>query len=120
MIRRAFLALATAAALIGWAAPASAQGVAGTWVLDVVLDAGSGRATFTLQAAGNVITGTYTGVLGDQEVTGTVEGNQVTFGFDSPDAGAVEFEGVVNGNAMEGTCEYGALGTGSFSGTRSS
>lgn len=117
MIRRTFIALSACFAL-SWAAPLAAQTVAGTWLLDVTLDAGSGRASFVLQANGNAITGTYSGVLGDQEVTGTIEGANVTFGFESPDAGRVRFEGVIAGNAMEGTCEYGALGTGSFSGTR--
>jgi hypothetical protein len=118
MIRRAFLGLSMALVL-AWAAPAQGQGVAGTWLLDVTLDAGSGRASFVLQVEGNVITGTYSGVLGDQEVTGTIDGNNVDFGFESPDAGKVTFEGVLDGDTMEGTCEYGALGTGSFSGTRS-
>jgi hypothetical protein len=120
MIRRALVASLTALALVAWAAPAAAQTVTGTWLLDVVLDAGNGRASFVLRAEGNTIAGTYSGVLGDQDVTGTIEGNVVRFGFDSPDAGAVRFEGTITGDAMEGTCEYGALGTGSFSGTRSS
>ena len=119
MIRRAFLGLAAALAMVSWAAPAAAQGVAGTWLLDVTLDAGNGRASFVLEAAGNAITGKYSGVLGDQDVTGTIDGNNVTFGFESPDAGKVTFEGVLDGDKMEGTCEYGALGSGSFSGSRS-
>lgn len=119
MIRRTFLGLAAASALVLWAAPLAAQSVAGTWLLDVTLDAGSGRASFVLQVEGNTITGSYSGVLGDQEVTGTIEGSAVNFGFESPDAGKVSFEGVLDGDKMEGTCEYGALGTGSFSGTRS-
>ena len=121
MIRRAFLGSLTAWALVAWTAPVAAQTtVAGTWLLDVTLDAGSGRASFVLTANGNAIAGTYTGVLGEQQVTGTLEGNVATFGFESPDAGKVTFEGTIEGNTMEGTCEYGALGTGSFSGTRSS
>lgn len=120
MIRRTSVTfvIALALALGGAAAPAAAQTVAGTWQLDVTLDAGNGRATFVFQVEGNVITGTYGGVLGEQAVTGTIEGNTAKFGFDSPDAGKVQFEGVVEGNAMEGTCEYGALGAGSFTGTR--
>ena len=120
MIRRTSVAfvIALALALGGAVAPAAAQTVAGTWQLDVTLDAGNGRATFVFQVEGNVISGTYGGVLGEQAVTGTVEGNRARFGFDSPDAGAVRFEGIVEGNAMEGTCEYGQLGAGSFTGTR--
>ncbi len=112
------LAIVLALALGGTATPASAQSVAGIWRLDVTLDAGSGQATFNLQVQGNTITGTYGGVLGEQAVTGTVEGNVARFGFESPDAGEVRFDGIVEGNTMEGTCEYGALGAGTFTGTR--
>ena len=120
MIRRTLVGSLAALALLAWAVPAAAQTVTGTWALDVVLDAGNGRASFVLRAEGNTIAGTYSGVLGDQEVTGTIEGAVVHFGFDSPDAGEVRFEGTIEGDTMEGTCEYGALGSGSFSGTRSS
>lgn len=102
------------------AAPSAAQSVAGTWVLDVGLAAGSGQATFELEVEGSTITGTYVGILGEQEVTGTVDGSSVEFGFESPDAGAVHFEGTVEGTTMEGTCQYGQLGSGTFSGTKSS
>jgi hypothetical protein len=119
MIRRASHAFVIAIALaLGSATPAVAQSVAGIWRLDVTLDAGSGQATFNLQVDGNTITGTYGGVLGEQTVTGIVEGNIARFGFDSPDAGEVRFDGIVEGSTMEGTCEYGALGTGTFTGSR--
>lgn len=111
--------LATLALL---AAPpaASAQGLAGSWVVDVSLDAGTGQATFVFEVQGTRITGTYTGILGDQQVTGTIEGSAVRFGFDSPDAGEVRFEGTLEGNTLEGTCQYGQLGSGTFTGTRRS
>jgi hypothetical protein len=112
--------MALALALGGVASPAAAQDVAGRWVLDVNLDAGSGQATFLFEVNGTNITGTYAGVLGEQEVTGTVEGNVVRFGFDSPDAGTITFDGIVEGNTMEGTCEYGQLGGGTFTGTKAS
>jgi hypothetical protein len=120
MLRRTFSSLGAALALALAAPPMSvaAQGVAGRWLVDVTLDAGSGRATFVFQVEGNAITGTYGGVLGEAAVTGTIEGNLVRFGFESPDAGVIRFEGTLAGDTMEGTCEYGALGTGSFRGTR--
>lgn len=120
MIRRTSLTfgVALALALGGAVAPAAGQSVAGIWRLDVTLDAGSGQATFNLQVQGTTITGTYGGVLGEQAVTGTVEGDIARFGFESPDAGAVKFDGIVAGDRMEGTCEYGALGAGTFTGTR--
>jgi len=118
MKARTALYLAVACAFGVAASPAAGQDVAGRWTMDVDLDAGSGQATFVLQVSGMDITGTYTGVLGDQRVTGTIEGNVVRFGFESPDAGAVRFDGVVEGSTMQGTCEYGLLGTGTFTGTK--
>ena len=100
------------------AAPAAAQDVAGRWVLDVNLDAGSGQATFLFEVDGSTITGTYEGVLGQAQITGTIEGNVVRFGFDSADAGEVTFDGIVEGNTMEGACEYGLLGSGTFTGAK--
>ena len=102
------------------ASPAAAQDVAGRWVMDVNLDAGTGQATFLFEVNGTNITGTYAGVLGEQQITGTIEGNIVRFGFESPDAGAITFDGIVEGSTMEGTCEYGQLGGGTFSGTKAS
>ncbi len=110
--------LLAAALSLALASPATAQQVAGRWLLDVNLDAGSGQATFVFQVEGANITGTYAGVLGEQTVRGTIEGNRVRFGFESPDAGEVLFDGTLMGDTMEGTCEYGLLGTGTFAGRR--
>lgn len=114
---RVLSALVLACALS--AASASAQEIAGEWTMNVDLDAGSGVAIFVLSVDGSEITGTYSGIAGDQQVTGTVnDDGSVTFGFESADAGAVEFRGTVDGDTMSGECEYGALGAGSFNGTR--
>jgi len=119
MMRRAFsVATAVLALSAAAASQAAAQSIAGNWLFDVNLDAGSGQATFTFQVEGNTITGTYGGVLGEHEITGTIEGNVVRFGFESPDAGRIYFDGVLNGETLEGTCDYGAVGSGSFRGTR--
>lgn len=105
--------LAAAIALAA-AAPLSAQNVAGAWVFDVTLDAGSGQANFTLQVQEGRITGTYVGVLGEQPVTGTIDGNRIRLRIDSADAGEVTFDGVIRGDTIEGQCVYGALGAGTF------
>ena len=120
MTARTILSSASALALACvLASPVAGQDIAGTWLMDVELDAGSGQAGFTFVVDGNTLTGTYTGILGEQEITGTIDGNEVEFGFDSPDAGEVHFRGTVDGDTMEGTCEYGALGVGSFTGAKS-
>jgi len=111
-----FIVLALALGLV--AAPTAAQDVAGRWVLDVNLDAGSGQATFLFEVDGSNITGTYGGVLGEAQITGTIEGNVVRFGFESADAGEVTFDAIVEGDTMEGACEYGLLGSGTFTGRK--
>jgi hypothetical protein len=91
-----------------------AADLTGTWSADVVLDAGNGTATFKLTQMGDTLSGTYTGVLGDAKVTGTVNGNQVQWSFQSDQAGKIVYTGTLDGAKIKGTCEYGALGKGTF------
>ena len=115
------IAVAAVLALVigATASPLAAQDLAGQWLFSVDLDAGSGQATFTFEVDGSAITGTYGGILGEHAVTGTIEGDFVTFGFESIEAGgAVSFEGVIDGDAIEGTCVYGGAGSGTFSGSK--
>ena len=74
--------------------------------------------TYLAEVEGTAITGTYDGAFGEHEVTGIVDGSSVEFGFDQPEWGRFMFHGVIEGNSMEGTCEYGALGPGDFIGSR--
>jgi hypothetical protein len=91
-----------------------AADVTGTWAAAVVLDAGSGTATFVFQQKDATISGTYSGVLGEAKVTGTVMGDTVEWSFDSQ-AGKVTFKGTLEGSAkIKGTAEYGQLGKGTF------
>ena len=97
----------------------AAHHVNGTWVLTVDLGGGQGGdATFVLEEkeAGK-LTGTYSGAVGQADVTGTVNGNEVEFSFSS-DAGNVSYKGTVSGDTMEGTCNYGDVGSGTFKGTK--
>jgi len=92
----------------------SAADISGTWAAAVRLDAGSGTATFVFKQAGDMLTGTYSGVLGNAEVKGLVKGNQVEWSFDNADAGKITYKGTVDGAGMKGTVEYGQLGAGTF------
>jgi hypothetical protein len=95
----------------------SAADVTGTWKLNVVLDAGSGTATFVFKQDGEKLTGTYQGALGEAEVTGTVKGDAIEFSFSGQGVDA-HYEGKVADDMMEGTCEYGQVGSGTFKGRR--
>jgi hypothetical protein len=103
-----FLLLAVSAVL-------GAADISGTWSAAVMLDAGSGTATFVFQQQGTALSGTYSGVLGDAKVTGTVMGDKVEWSFDGGQAGKVSFQGTLDGPAkIKGTAEYGLLGKGTF------
>jgi len=119
MIRRLFPLALFAALVTALPSAASAQSVAGRWVLTVNLDAGSGDATFVFEVEGNAISGTYAGTLGEHAVTGTIDGSKVTFGFTVDQVGDVTYEGTVEGDTMSGETTYGMLGSGSFSGRKS-
>lgn len=95
------------------------QHVNGTWVLTVALgDGQGGDATFKLEETEEgKLTGTYSGAVGQADVTGTVSGDQVEFSFESQ-AGKITYQGTVDGDTMEGTCSYGQLGNGTFKGKR--
>ena len=89
--------------------------LSGTWSAAVMLDAGSGTATFVFQQQGDALSGTYSGVLGEAKVTGTVKGDKVEWSFDGGQAGTVSFQGNLDGPArIKGTAEYGLLGKGTF------
>lgn len=92
-----------------------AADLTGTWSANVVLDAGNGTATFVLKQMGDTLSGTYSGVLGEAKVTGTVKGNQAEWSFQSDQAGKIVYTGTLDGaSKIKGTCEYGALGKGTF------
>lgn len=102
-------------AVLFFSAVALAADLTGTWSAAVTLDAGSGTATFVLKQSGNQLSGTYNGALGDANVTGTIKGDAVEWGFDHAEAGKVKYTGTIKGpNKIEGSVEYGQLGKGTF------
>ena len=116
-----FKTLLATALLIGLAPLALAgHHLNGTWKLDVTLgDGQGGTATFDLtEAAGGVLSGTYSGAAGNSPVSGTVDGAAVEWSFDSA-AGKVTYEGTFADGKLTGTCDYGMVGKGTFSGGKS-
>jgi hypothetical protein len=93
----------------------------GTWSAAVVLDAGSGTATFTFKQTGDALTGTYTGTLGEAQVKGTVKGDQAEWSFDNEQVGKVAYKGVLDAaGKMKGSVTYGQLGAGTFTAEKKS
>ncbi|HET9948394.1 MAG TPA: hypothetical protein VFQ22_05710 [Longimicrobiales bacterium] len=115
-----------AAALAALSLPASAQvDVSGTWQMEVTTDAGGTTTpSLTLQQNGAELTGHYTSqTLGEADVTGTVDGSQVTISFSANLQGQeipVVYAGTVNEEGiMTGTIDLaGGLATGTFTARR--
>src|SRR5882672_7202217 len=81
----------------------------GTWTAAVVLDAGSGTATFNFKQNGEQLSGTYSGTLGDAKVSGTVKGDRAEWSFENDQAGKISYTGVISGTEIAGSVEYGLL-----------
>lgn len=114
--------LAVAAVLLAVPSPVAPQeeeslDVTGTWHFVVELDIGGGEPTIAFEQDGETLTGVYTGLFGTAEVTGTVAGDQIEFRFGSAPAEAV-YVGTIEGDAMQGTCDYGGVGQGSWEAAR--
>jgi len=90
--------------------------VTGTWILYAEGDGNSGTPTFTFQQKGENLTGTYQGILGEADVTGTITGDQIEFTFEAEIV--VVYKGTVDGDEMKGTCDYSEYGSGTFTGKR--
>jgi hypothetical protein len=125
-LRRASLA---AALIVSFAASLASAGqgakfdVSGTWAFDVQTDAGGGSPTLVFKQEGEKLTGHYSGsTLGEAELTGTVKGAQIDFGFTASVQGnqlPVTFKGTLDSvTSMKGTLEITGLGTGTFAGKK--
>jgi hypothetical protein len=105
--------------VIALACVALAADISGTWEFTVETSQGSGSPSFTFKQDGQKLTGTYAGLFGKAELSGTVKGDQVEFSFEAPNAGKVTYKGTLEGgNRMKGDCEYGDLGKGTFTATK--
>ncbi|MEJ0027244.1 MAG: hypothetical protein WDN01_14540 [Rhizomicrobium sp.] len=112
--------IALAATILLLASPALGADITGRWTAKVVLGNGrSGAPAFVFKQDGAALTGTYSGVLGDSALTGTVKGSDVDFHFEVFGR-AIRYMGKVNapGNAIEGTVDYAGESKGTFSATR--
>ena len=121
ILRRLFIAMLAATALVGAALAADAN-VAGEWDFTVETQAGTGTPHFSLKQDGSNVTGTYKGQLGEAPVTGTVKGNELTITFKVSPQGselAITYVGTVEGDTIKGKVTLGELGEGTFSGKKS-
>ena len=112
-------------ASFGAASPrAAAVDISGTWAFSVDLqDGGHGDPTFVFKQEGEKVTGTYSGPLGEQKVTGTVKGDKAVFGFEASRDGETikaTYTGTLESpTKMTGTVEFnGGEQRGKWTGTK--
>lgn len=106
-------------------APVAAQAdVAGSWSLSVTTDNGVTTPSLTLEQDGSALTGHYSSdTLGEQDVSGTVEGSDVTIRFSATLQGQripVVYRGTLGDDGrLTGTIDIAdGMLTGSFTATR--
>lgn len=100
---------------VGFTASAQeAINVSGTWMMDVQTDAGTGSPSFVLKQEAEKITGTYTGQLGDSQVTGSLKGNVIHLEF-SIQGNLITYDGTVTSSTeMSGKVNLAEMASGTF------
>jgi hypothetical protein len=108
----------TITALLLVAALALAADVTGTWDFTIETPAGTGNPTFVFQQDGEKLTGTYTGMLGKADVTGTVKGDKIQFQFEASYEGqkfSIRYSGTIESpTRMKGTAQFADMGEGAW------
>jgi hypothetical protein len=89
--------------------------VSGTWQATVETDAGSGTPTFVLKQTGETIGGTYSGALGQAQVSGSVKGADVVIQFEVEGAKVV-YSGRLDeaGPTIKGKVDLAGMASGTF------
>ena len=93
----------------------------GNWNLTMQSPMGAREVNAELKANGASIEGNFSGPQGSAPVSGTVDGNAVNFAATvAGPMGQMElkFAGNVDGDSMSGTVQFGAFGSGTFTGLR--
>lgn len=115
VVMAAVLALVGVSAGLG--ASVQAVDVTGEWTFDVQTGMGAGTPAITFTQAGETLTGTYVGTIGNANFKGTVKGTAIEFGFEVEAQGQtidVKYKGIVEKDTMKGDV---AMAGGQLSGT---
>jgi len=116
------LSSATLMVLLASVAGAGEVDVTGAWAFAVETAAGSGNPSFTFKQEGEKLTGTYKGLFGTADLTGTVKENEIRFSFKADYQGQtfeITYEGKIEDkDTMKGTVKMSAIGEGTWTGKR--
>lgn len=101
---------------------ASQNSVAGTWNLSVVFDQGSGSPTIVVKQAGEKLTGTYTGQMGEFPFEGTFKDQNIAFTVSVNMQGneiALVYTGTLEADGtLKGTVDLGGMASGTWTGKK--
>ena len=119
------LVMATAAAL--WLlvfSPPNSRALAevsGIWNLRVESGQGTATPTVVIRQTGDTITGEYQGQMGAAKLEGTIQGNSIVFFVVlkfRENSFTIQYEGTVDGDAMQGKVSFGDEGSGTWTAVR--
>jgi len=93
--------------------------VSGTWNAKVETDAGSGTPVFVLKQSGEKLSGTYSGALGEAQLSGSVKGEDVVIQFEVQGA-KILYTGKLDGagQTMQGKVDLAGMASGTFTAAR--
>ena len=94
--------------------------VDGTFEVTVKSPLGDQKSTLTVKSDGATFTGTNSGAMGSNDISGTVEGNTLTWKQEMtvPMPMTLDMSASVDGDAITGTVGAGAFGSFPMTGTR--
>lgn len=92
----------------------------GSWKITINTPMGAQEVTATITTSGDTFTGKTEGRMGSQDVSGTVDGDTLTWSaaITNPMPMTLEFTATVAGDAMTGNVKLGAFGNAPLSGVR--
>lgn len=100
------------------AMPLAAADVSGKWKAEVDVAGTVATPEFTFQQAGDKLTGTYKGMLGETGITGTVEGKKIRWvlkGNYGGDTITVIYTGTIESDTLiRGSIDFGGQAEGTF------
>ena len=101
----------------------SASDVSGTWDLTVVSQQDTANPSVSLVQAGEKLSGTYRGRMGEHKLEGTVRGSEIRFVVTmrfQDQTFLVTYSGTAEEDSMKGTVQFGDRGSGTWSAKRRS
>ena len=92
----------------------------GNWKITINTPMGAQEVNASITTSGDTFTGKTTGRMGEQEISGTVDGDKLTWSsaITQPMPMTLEFEATVSGDNMTGNVKLGAFGNASLTGVR--